>query len=356
MPRPEKSTTTVSTLPPACGTRIPVLEPVSRRAYAALPGVAGMAYRTLICALSSHDAHTEHAAIARPLHQPQTRAVWAHWSSGDPSHTVHEACPHTGADTGRPGCALFAGHPGLCTFAFAGTPPMDATRARRIGNALDVLDKDALHDPQKVWAAAHDAALLTWDELRARGIFEQLRPWDQASVYWAISQVTVLGTAGPGRAEAVQHLARDVRELTGLWASGGLAGLPGGEEAAELWELYARLPEPWQALVLGEHRTMPRRSVPLDTAIRDASSHAAAGHAPPAPGTLDRSRWDDEKARELGAAEAPRLARLPYRWGVDGIRRAVLGRGALSAGSAVMAINTLRGYGISLQHSGPDTP
>ncbi|MEU6353602.1 hypothetical protein ABZ896_30470 [Streptomyces sp. NPDC047072] len=355
MPSPEESTTTVFPVPPACGTRIPVLEPASRRAYAVLPGVAGLAYRTLICALSSHDAHTGHAAIARPLHPPQTRGVWAHWTAGgDPSHTVHEACPHAGADAGRPGCALFAGHPGLCTFAFTGTPSTDATRAGRIGEALDVLDKDALHDPESVWAAAHDAVLLTWDELRARGMWEQLRPWDQAAVYWSISQVTGLGTAGRGRAEAVRHFARDTRELAGLWASDGPAGLPGGGEAAELWELFALLPEPWQALVLGEHRAVPPQSVALGTAIRDASAHAAAGEVPPAPGTRDRSRWED--ARERGAAEAPRLARLPYGWRVDGIRRAVLGRGALSASYAVMAINTLRGYGISLQNSGPDTP
>ncbi|MGW2689784.1 M15 family metallopeptidase [Streptomyces sp. NPDC001414] len=343
--RPEESNT-VSPVPSACGTRLPV-QPASRTAYTVLPGVAGMAYRTLICALNSHDEQTEHAAIARPLHPPQARAVWAHWGNGAPSHAVHEACQLTG----RLACALFAGHPGLCSPAFANTPSPDATRVKRIGDALAVLDQEELVDPQGVWKAAHDAALLTWDELRAWGVWEQLRPWDQAAVCWTISQVASLGPAVRGWAAAARHLASDVRELTGLWDSGRPVGLPGGGEAATLWELFALLPQAWQTLVLGDHRVVPLGSVPLDTAIRDASAQAAAGHAPPEPGSRDRSRRDDEKARKRGAEEATRLARLSYGWRVDGIRRAVLGRGKLSAGSAVMAINTLTGYGISLQRT-----
>lgn len=340
----------MSPTPPACGTRIPAMEQTElRRAYEVMPGVAGMAYRTLICALSSHEPHTEHAAITRPLHPPQANTVWAHWTgTSEQFYTTYGICPRTGADPDRRVCALFASHPGLCTFAFGGAPSMDATRADRIGNALAVLDGHALHEPERVRRAAHDAALLAWDELRARRIWEQLQPWDQAAVYWAISQVTTV-EACSGRADVIERLARDTRDLTRLWAGNGPASLPVGPEAAELWELFTRLPEQWQAVVLGEQRAaFSRKMAPFDTAVRTAAAHATAGHAPPEPGAGDRSKWDDEDARKQGAAEAPRLARLPYGWRVDCVRRAVLGRGELSAGSAAMAINTLPGYGIHL--------
>jgi hypothetical protein len=321
-----------------------------RRAYEVMPGVAGIAYRTLICALSGHEPHTGHAAVARPLHPPQSAMVWAHWTAtGEPLYTGQKACPHTGADAERGACALFAGHPGLCTFCFSSVPSMDGTRAERIHSALAVLDGHALHEHGRVWRAGHDAALLAWDELRARRIWEHLQPWEQAAAYWAISQVSALDT-GRSLAGAPERLARDITDLTMLWPPGGPPGLPGGAEAAELWELFARLPEEWQALVLGEQRaTFSRRPVHLEYGIRNAAAQATAGHAPPEPGARDSTKWEDEDARARGAAEAPRLARLPYGWQVEGVRRAVLGRGDFSAGSASMAINTLRGYGIDLR-------
>jgi hypothetical protein len=344
-------------LPPTCGTRIPVMEPARSRAYVVAPGVAGMARRTLICGLSSHEPPTEHAAVARPLYPPQRNAVWAHWSgSTAPFFTVREGCPHSGTDADRQVCALFAGHGGLCTFAFDRTPAIDATRVDRIGEALAVLDEHARHEHEAVWRAGHDAGLLTWDELRARRIWDRLAPWDQAAVFGVVSQADV-SRAGRGPNGSVEHLARDIRELTGLWAGSGPAGLPGGQEAAELWELITRLPEQWQAVVLGEQLAPhSRRTVPLDTAGRSAAAQASAGQTPPEPGAGESSKWNDMDARERGAVEATRLARLPHGWTVDGVRRAVLGRGELSAGFAAMAINLLRGYGIDVRLPHPDTP
>lgn len=93
--------------------------------------------------------------------------------------------------------------------------------------------------------------------------------------------------------------------------------------------------------------------MPFGTAIRDAAQQATAGHAPPEPGARNSSKWADEDARMRGAAEAPRLAQLPYGWQVDGVRRAALGREKLSAASAAMAINTLRAYGMDPRHAIP---
>jgi hypothetical protein len=344
-----RSITVSPALSPTCGTRLPVMELAWRRAYDVAPGVAGLAYRTLTCVLGSHDSRTEHAAVARPLHPPQGTTVWAHWGdTAGPSLVVSMGCPD-GADVDRQECGLFTGHPGLCTFAFGNTPAVDSTRMKRIEWALSVLDDHTCHEHETVWLAGHDAALLTWDELRARRIWERLAPWDQAFVYWVISHAGVPWT-GRHRAGSMARFVRDARKLTGLCVGVGPAALPGGEEAAGLWESITRLPETWQAVVVGEQRAPHRRStMPFAAAVREVATQAVAGKRVPEPGASDCSKWDDQSARERGALEASRLARLPHGWAIDAVRRTILEGGELSASDAAMAINRLRNYGIDLR-------
>ncbi|MER5549763.1 hypothetical protein ABT072_47075 [Streptomyces sp. NPDC002589] len=342
--------------PRTCGTRILLGEAIRRLATDAAPGVPGMPRRTLLCELGVHGHEIEHAAIARFLSRPERGAAWAHWSEGSaPSCTAWEACPRTGDAPGQ-ACGLFTGHPGACTFALDRALVENETRVRRISAALTVLADHADHEYESVLEAGHDSVLLAWDELRARRVWERLTPWDQAAVHRIVSRAEISHTTHD-RAGVVNRLVQGSDQLTRLWDAGEL---PGGKDAAVLCEALTRLPASWQAVVLGGQRSPKSRSsaprVPLGEAVQAAAERAGAGLEPPEPGPRWRTDWDDVDDRRRGAAVSDRLARLPYGWRVDAIRRTAYGLDALGAShEAALAINMLRSYGVYLAWNAPDT-
>ncbi|MFI9078784.1 hypothetical protein ACIGW8_20295 [Streptomyces sioyaensis] len=262
-------------------------------------------------------------------------------------------CPHVGGEPGQPACALFAGHDGPCTFAFDATPAADVTRIHRIGKALKVLTQHAHHEHPAVWDAAQDATLLTWDELRACRIWDRLTECDQAAVFRVVSHASVPWN-GKCRAATLDRLARDATEVARLWSEPGQTALQGGAEAVRLWETLTGLPQEWQAVVVGEQRASSNR--PFGKSVQAAAAQAAAGQAPGEPGTRGRSYWDELDDQKVGAEEAVRMARLPYGWQVDLVRRAALGLENLCTSSAAMAINRLSSYGIHIPRHSEGSP
>ncbi|MFB7597612.1 hypothetical protein [Streptomyces sp. NPDC056160] len=312
-----------------------------------------MPRRSLICELAVHGRGTEHGAIARILHRPQQGAVWAHWTDGTaPSCTAREVCPRIGDDLGQ-ACELFARHHGDCTFALGNALAEDETRGQRISAALTVLAGHAHHEYGNILEAAHDSLLLSWDELRAQRIWDRLAPWDQAVVYRIMTSADF---SQHGRERAVDRILRGSHQLARLRDAGAL---PGGKEAAVLCDALTQLPAEWQAVVLGGQRAPKRASstprVPLGEAVQAAAEDIAAGKTPPEPRLRWDSHWDDVDDRRRGGSEAARLARLPYGWRVDVVRRIAHGVDALTAGhEAAMAVNMLRSYGVYVAWTGMD--
>ncbi|WP_405814684.1 hypothetical protein OG241_08795 [Streptomyces sp. NBC_01390] len=332
------------TRPRTCGARIPTTETLKNRAYAERRGVPGMVRSSIVCELAEHELGS-HWGIAREFATVQGGAVWVTWAEDDvPSCLAKELCSRTSSSK-QDACALFSEHPGVCSFDFEITLAEDPFRAGCIDAALRVLAACERHDQQAVHAAAHDATLLTWDELRA-GIWTFLPDSDQAAVYRLLSRTDSVRTMKPS---AVVSHAGDVTEVTRLWSSTSPCRLAGGEAAESHLTNLNRLPTEWQVVVLGGQRpadsAAPR--TPIAEALQAASLHAEADHAPPPAGRNWEVTWDRQRDREIGARVVERLSRLPYGWRVDAMRRMTTGMDALSAVTeAVIAINIIRAYGL----------
>lgn len=385
MTRPADATHPTGAAHPAtgrrtCGARIPVTEALRLRAFNAAPHMAGSSRQTVACALAEHGADDEHAGCVRPLslrtwplpEKPEPAeypvAVWAHWTGDTDRHGVRPearcetayACPRS---DGAHGCALPRGHRDLCSFALDDAIAEDETRVERVQAALALLLSAAAgHNPPGSLAeAAHDAVLLTWDELRARGIWSSLPAWDQAAVHRVVSRAGSVRDTAPGRAEAAAALAAAVDDIAALWEPRPLAELPDGPAAADLHAAFRRLPAAWQGQVLGSQRAphdgAPTPRTPLADAIRSADAHAAAGEQPPEPTRWWEPGWNTPDDYRRGAELLRRLTALPLGWRVDAVRRVHTGTTALTAVSdAGMAINMLRGYGVYLGWCAPRQP
>ncbi len=227
-------------------------------------------------------------------------------------------------------------------------------RVERIADALSVLAVFGHHNVSTVLAAAHDATLLTWDELRARRIWAGLAEHDRASVYRLVGRAESVRTM---RAHLVAELARDAAEVGLLWAPGSPGRLPCGEDAEALLTALAHLPREWRVAVLGGQRPPRSPRTPLDEAVRYAVQQAEAGLAPPPAARDWAAEWDREEDRARGDLVGERLARLPYGWQVDAVRRMALGTDALAAVSdAALTINIIRAYGVYLAWNAPHQP
>lgn len=349
-----------------CGARLHVTKPLRAQALAAAPGLPGSALSSLSCALGEHPGGEPHAGVVRrphartfpPPEEPATgslpTAVWARWSTRDDRTQVRCTAEHTCARSDGPTpCALYPEHPGPCSFALDDTPATDPTREQRAlaaHAALAAATSAATHDPAALHAAALDAALLTWDELRARRIWHQLPPWDQAAVLRIVSHAKNVHPQARSVAHAAA-LATDLAAVTALWADGSAGMLPHGPAAVELHARLLRLPTSWQGQVIGSQRASrgphdgPR--TPLADAIRYAEG--TCPQPPPKPTLWWEPGWDTADDYRLGHDLSTRLARLPEEWQVDVIRAIAAGATALAAVSdAGMAINLLRSFGVHL--------
>lgn len=330
--------------PRTCGVRIPVTANLRAHSLAARADVPGMPRGSVVCELTEHGPE-QHAGLIRPLARPEGGAVWATWTT--PAEVVCLAlyeCGKHGEDQERP-CSLFGAHPGPCTYNRDDALVEDPSRAALIAAALDVLAGADQQEGPAVQAAAHDAALLTWDELRARRIWAALPPCDRAAMYRLLARaasVHATHTSGAG------ELAGDVAQMTRLWAPSSPRRLPHGDTAAHLLDALDRLPPQWQTLVLGGqriHRYLDR--MPLDEAVEWAARHASEGLAPPPAAPDWYAEWDRKEDEKRGATTRERLAKLPNGWRVDAVRRIALGADALGAvADAALSINVIRGYGI----------
>jgi hypothetical protein len=94
--------------------------------------------------------------------------------------------------------------------------------------------------------------------------------------------------------------------------------------------------------------------MPLDEAVDWASCHASEGPPPPPAGTDWQAEWDRKEDERRGEITSGRLAKLPYGWRVDAVRRIALGEDALTAvADAALSINVIRLYGIYQACNGP---
>lgn len=352
--RPGEPPAPTRTRPRTCGARIPVSEALRTQAHADRCSVPGIAHSSIMCVLAEH-SRDGHWGIARQFDTPQAGAVWATWTDDEvPRCLAKETCPRTGP-TPQDTCALFSDHPGICSFSLDATLAENPRRAGRIGAALKILAACESHDQQTVYAAAHDATLLTWDELRA-GIWTILPDSDQAAVYRLLSRTDSVRTMTP---HAVMSHASDVTEVTRLWSPSSPCRLAHGEMAEAHLKILEVLPAQWQALVLGGQRSPVNaaRRTPLDEALRASSQQAHAGQAPPPAGRNWEVDWDRQQDRETGARMAAGLARLPRGWRVDAMRRMAAGTDAVTAVSdAVLAINILRVFGLRFAWNAPGMP
>lgn len=340
--------------PRTCGARIPVTATIKAHAHARRGSVPGMARASIVCGLAAH-GQDGHWGIARDLATPQGTAVWATWIEGEVPYCMSkDACPQAGR-TSRTTCALFLDHPGVCSFALDTALAEDSSRAGRIEAALQVLSAGESHDRQMVHGAAHDATLLTWDELRA-GIWRFLPDGDQAAVYRLVSRADSVRTMKP---DAVARHAADVTEVTRLWSPSSPCRLAHGEIADSHLTILEELPKKWQAWVLGSQR-LPDRApprTPFDEVLRAAAEQASVRRIPPPARRNWETGWDLRHDREIGARVASQLSRLPHGWRMDALRRIATGTDALSAVSdAAMAINIIRAYGLSLSWNKPRRP
>lgn len=334
------------TRPRTCGARIPVTAALKARVHAKRGSVPGMARASIVCGLGEHGIDG-HWGIVRDLAAPQGGAVWATWMEGDVPYCLsQDVCPQIGR-TRRRTCALFRDHPGVCSFALDVALAEDPGRAGRIETALKVLSVGESHDQQTLSDAAHDATLLTWDELRA-GVWRFLPAGDQAAVYRLVSRTDSVRTMKP---DAVVAHAGDVTEVTRLWSTSSPCRLPRGEIAESHLTVFEGLPTRWQAWVLGGQRLSDRDTarIPFDEALSAAVRQFDGRHMPPPARRNWEIGWDRKDDREIGARVADRLTRLPLGWRVDALRRIAAGTDAVSAVSdAAMAINIIPVYGLFL--------
>ncbi|WP_143666580.1 hypothetical protein [Streptomyces reticuliscabiei] len=337
-------------LPRTCGARIAVTTDLRAHAHAARPGIPGIARGSVVCELTEHGPE-QHAGLIRALVRPEGGAVWATWTT--PDEIVCLAlydCGKHGKDQERP-CSLFGAHPGRCSYNRDDALAHDPARAALIDAALAVLAGADQHDRPSgsaVRSAAHDAALLTWDELRARQIWTSMLACDHAAMYRVLARADSLRATRASVASTASELAGDVTQMTRLWAPSSSRRLPHGDTAAHLLEALDRLPPEWQILVLGgqrEHRHLDR--IPLDEAVEWAVRHASEGLAPPPAEPDWKAEGDRKEDERRGATTRERLAKLPNGWRVDAVRRIALGTDALGAvADAVLSINAIRSYGV----------
>ncbi len=298
------------------------------------------------CELAEHGPE-QHAGLIRPLARPDGGAVWATWTTTDEVLCLAlYDCSRLGEGQWQP-CSLFSAHPGPCSYHRDGALMENPARAMRINAALAVLAAVDQHSMAAVQSAAHDATLLTWDELRARQIWKGLAACDRAAMYGLLARAnSVRATASVAR--TASELTDGVVEMTRLWDPSSPRRLRHGDAAAVLLDALDRLPPEWRVLVLGGqrgHRYLHR--MPLDEAVERATRHVSQGLPVPPAGDDWKAKADREGDERSGAVVSERLARLPYGWQIDGVRRIALGADALdTVSAAVMCINVIRVYGI----------
>ncbi|MBV9022298.1 MAG: hypothetical protein JO362_00485 [Streptomycetaceae bacterium] len=356
-----------STRPRICGARIALTQDMWRPAYDAGPGKPGLVRGSLVCELAEHAATGQHCGVARRFPGPLGGAAWALWvDGGEPSFVARDDCARTGAlpAGAQESCLLFERHPDPCMSAqdaYAQSP----TRLPRAFEALKALGEAGRHEPAAVRAAAEEAALLTWDELRSRDVWAVLAGWEHAAVYRLMSWAHSRTLTPDVLSGLVRELTGFVRHCEARTPSAARPGA-GGEEAVVMLDRLGALPEPWQAAVLGDQREetrgpalsfshAPRRSRPrpgLDQALADAAESSARGEPPPP--AAGRYEWDLADRRRLGATAYERLVRLPHEWQVDAVRQIAAGTEAISAVSdAAGSINIIRGFGVYLAWNAP---
>ncbi|WP_416975811.1 hypothetical protein [Streptomyces sp. 4F14] len=352
-------------LPPAkpltCGARFRVDR---RLVPAAGPHTPGSLFRSSVqCPIAAHVRGPHWGVLRDAVRAGATlgRPAWTTWTiqpTGPLPVHVLPPCPHT------PACSLFAGHPGSCSPHLDPALSTDPGRTVRIDHALKTLTEDAGTGcgTDDAAQAAHDAALLSWDELRSRPrILDALPEGDLATVHRLIGRCATVPALDPA---GVGTFVREIRQVTCLWAPGPLHGrrLSHGT-AAEFWlSVLTELPSDWQAAALsGRYEQIlpppgsPERlslsrgpgGLPFHDVLQYARRQAAAGHPPPSPAPdHEPGRYRDQD-RVLGADLATRLAALPYGWRADAVRRIADGTTPLDVVSeAAQAINALRYYGI----------
>ncbi|ATM24621.1 hypothetical protein SMD44_p10122 (plasmid) [Streptomyces alboflavus] len=351
-----------------CGARIRVTQDLYRKLIATRRDASGPARHSVTCELAAHPGNELHRGVGRVLSRIQPTAVWLAWSDDarEPVCFGSEDCGRADLDGDGTVCTLFSAHPGVCSGRLD-TAAEDPARPRRIISALDVLDTCTAHNRDTLVDAAHDAVLLTWDELRARRVWSALPACDQAAVHRLVSRIDTVRSEQP---DIIAGLARETAAMASLWA-GPPARLPGGVEAEALLATLEALPAPWQAVVLGGQRrprephtslwggrTNPPAPRPLlAEALQSAAAQAEAGMPPPPAQVGWEAEWDRKQDRELGAEQSQALTRLPYGWRVDALRRVAAGLSILAAvGDAAVGINMLCSYGVSLAWNAPRPP
>ncbi|KUN58965.1 hypothetical protein AQJ46_41830 [Streptomyces canus] len=316
-------------------------------ALAARPDIPGMPRGSVLCELTEHGPE-QHAGRIRPLARPEGGAVWATWTT--PDEVVCLAlydCGKRSKEQGRP-CSLFGAHLGPCSFARDDALVEDPARVARIDAALGVLAEADQHDKLAVQTAAHDATLLTWDELRARHVWTRLPACDQAAMYRLLARADSLRATRSSVASTASELTVDVAQMTRLWEPSSPQRLPDGDTAAALLGTLDRLPPEWRTVVLGgqrENRYQAR--MPLDEAVAWAGRHSSEGLGPPPAEDDWTAEWDRKEDERQGATTSGRLANLPTGWQVDAVRRIARGGDALgTVANADLSINVIRLYGV----------
>ncbi|MFC4642350.1 hypothetical protein ACFPEU_09285 [Streptomyces mangrovi] len=309
---------------------------------------------SVMCELTEHGPE-QHAGRIRPLARPEGGAVWATWTTPDEvvCLALYDCAKHS-KDQERP-CSLFGAHLGPCSLARDDALVEDPARAARIDAALGVLTEADQHDMPAVRSAAHDAALLTWDELRARRIWTKLPACDRAAMYRLLARADSLRSTRASVASTASKLAADVAQMTQLWEPYSPQRLPDGDTAAALLDTLDRLPPEWRTLALGGQRERRYQArMPLDEAVAWADRHSSEGLAPPPPEDDWTAEWDRKEDKRQGATTSERLAKLPTGWQVDAVRRIALGADALGTiGHTAISINVIRLYGVD--RALPDT-
>ncbi|MER5887786.1 hypothetical protein ABT160_28555 [Streptomyces sp. NPDC001941] len=358
--------TSPSALVRTCGVRIRVPETLQLALWAAHEE-RGIVRHSVLCELAEHLAEQCHAGVGRLLHHRPDQAVWVLWDDDPDSEPqclalkdcANRADPHASQDS----CNLYTDHPGPCGHQLDTVRP-DSHRLGLVDAALTVLKEPDRHSPLALSRAAHDAALLPWDELRARRLWPRLSPADQAAVYHHISL-----PAGPYIGPFLaQRIVQNAPRITGLWQPGADTLRGGAEQAEQLLEALEKLPDEWRSMVLGLQR-YPKTAytargrcedgqarTPLDVALSAAQRDADAGRALPAPAADASSLQDRAEDRHRGGELWHVLRELPYGWQVEAIHRIHHGKSALSAiGSMTEALDRIRSYGISLgRYAAPD--
>jgi hypothetical protein len=308
---------------------------------------------SVLCELAEHGPE-RHAGLVRPLHRPEGGAVWVTWTTED--DLLCFALDNCGKRGSRNrSCTLFIEHPGTCSHEHDEALQEDCARGTRINAALVVLAAAAEYEGVAVQQAAHDAVLLTWDELRARRIWPELPACDHAAMYRLLALSNSVLSTSASIAKPTSELAAGVTEMARLWNDASSLRLPHGEHAAELLAALDRLAPEKRVLVLGsqcEPRYMPR--MPFDEAVDWISRDATKALAPSSAGLDWKAESDRRHDEEHGAVVSERLSRLPLGWQIDVVRRVALGADALGAvTNAALSINVIRTFGIYLAWNAP---